>query len=132
MTERTADPMATSLTIPAPVRRFTFVGIAVTAAVLTVVPATPAAAADDCTASGLARTVSAVAGSTADYLDAHPAVNDAFTKLKGESRPQMRADAQQYLDANPSVRADLQHLRAPLNDFAQRCGVALPPGPLGG
>jgi hemophore-related protein len=124
--------MAISFTIPAPVRRRTFVGITVAAAVLTVVQAAPAAAADDCTASGLARTVSAAAGSMADYLDAHPAVNDAFTKLKGEPRPQMRADAQQYLDANPSVRADLQHLRAPLNDFAQRCGVALPSGPLGG
>lgn len=124
--------MATRFTVPASVGRRTFVGVTVTAAVLAVAPATPAAAAADCTASGLARTISAVAGSTADYLDAHPDVNDAFTKLKGEPRPQMRADAQQYLDANPSVRADLQHVRAPLNEFAQRCGVALPPGPLGG
>jgi hemophore-related protein len=120
--ERTVTPMVTRFTI----------AIAATIAALTVAPVTPAAAATDCTASGLARTISAVSGSTADYLDTHPDVNDAFTKLKGESRPQMRADAQRYLDANPSVRADLQHLRAPLNDFAQRCGVALPPGPLGG
>ena len=84
-------------------------------------------------ASGLARTASAVSASVADYLDAHPDVNAAFTKLKGESRPQMRADAQQYLDANPAVHADLQHLRAPLTDFGQRCGMAMPPlGPLGG
>ena len=94
--------------------------------------AAPAAAADDCTASVLARTVSSVTASVADYLDAHPDVNDAFTKLKGEPRAQMRADAQRYLDANPTVRADLQHLRAPMTDLAQRCGVALPPGPLGG
>ncbi|EHB57879.1 hypothetical protein MycrhDRAFT_0314 [Mycolicibacterium rhodesiae JS60] len=126
--------MATRLTIPAPVRRHTLVGLAVVgaAAALTLAPATPAAAAADCTASGLARTVSAVAASTADYLDAHPDVNDAFTKLKGEPRPQMRADAQQYLNANPAVRADLQQLRAPLNEFAQRCGISLPAGPLGG
>ncbi|MCX2928860.1 heme-binding protein [Mycobacterium sp. CVI_P3] len=122
----TLPPFATSI------RRRAFAGITVAATALVLLPATPAAAADDCTASGLARTISGVAASTADYLDAHPDVNDAFTKLKGESRPQMRADAQRYLDANPSVRADLQHLRAPLNDFAQRCGVALPPGPLGG
>lgn len=124
--------MTISTSTSASVLRRTFVGIAVSAAVVALAPAAPAAASDDCTASGLARTVSAVASSTADYLDAHPDVNDAFTRLKGESRPQMRADAQQYLNANPAVRADLQHLRAPLNDLAQRCGVALPPGPLGG
>ncbi|OYN81626.1 heme-binding protein [Mycolicibacterium sphagni] len=123
--------MAISPSTSASVLRRAFVGIAVSAAVVVVVPAAPAVASDDCTASGLARTVSEVASSTADYLDAHPDVNDAFTRLKGESRPQMRADAQQYLNANPSVRADLQHLRSPLNDLAQRCGVALPPGPLG-
>lgn len=122
--ERTADTMATQRTIA--------LAIAAATAALAVVPSAPASAADDCTASGLARTVSGVAASTADYLDAHPDVNSAFTKLKGESRPQMRADAKQYLDANPSVKADLQHLRAPLNDFAQRCGIALPAGPLGG
>jgi hemophore-related protein len=124
--------MATRFTIATSGGRRALVGIAITSAVLAVAAATPAAAAADCTASGLARTISAVSGSTADYLDAHPDVNDAFTRLKGESRPQMRADAQQYLDANPAVRSDLKNLRAPLNEFAQRCGVSLPQGPLGG
>ena len=123
--------MATKFTIPASVVRRTFAGVTLTVAVLAVAPATPAAAAADCTASGLARTISAVAG-IRPISDADPDVNDAFTKLKGEPRPQMRADAQRYLDANPSVRAELQQLRAPLNEFAQRCGVELPLGPLGG
>ena len=113
------------------VRRCAVIGFAA-AIGATGAAAAPAAAADDCTASVLARTVSSVTASVADYLDAHPDVNDAFTKLKGEPRAQMRADAQRYLEANPTVRADLQHLRAPMTDLAQRCGVALPPGPLGG
>lgn len=109
-------------------------GAGISVAVLSVVgiSSAPAAAADDCTASNLARTASSVSGGMADYLDAHPDVNDAFTQLKGEPRPQLRADVDRYLDANPSVRADLQHLRAPMTDFAQRCGIALPAGPLGG
>ncbi|MCV7216026.1 heme-binding protein [Mycobacterium crocinum] len=124
--------MATRFNTPASAGRRIVVGVAAVGALLAVAPASPATAAADCTASGLARTVAAVAGSTADYLDVHPDVNDAFTRLKGEPRAQMRADAQRYLDANPAVRADLQNLRAPLNEFAQRCGVALPTGPLGG
>lgn len=124
--------MTTSSASMTSVRRRVLFGSGILAVALAGVFAVPAAAADDCTASALARTISGVAASTADYLEAHPDVNDAFTRLQGESRPQMRADAQQYLNANPQVRADWQRLRAPLNDLAQRCGVALPPGPLGG
>lgn len=124
--------MATCSAWMTSVRTRALLGSGVVAVVLAGVLAVPAAAADDCSASGLARTISVVAADTADYLEAHPDVNDAFTRLKGESRPQMRADAQQYLNANPQVRADWQKLRAPLNDLAQRCGVAIPPGPLGG
>ncbi|MCV7346759.1 heme-binding protein [Mycolicibacterium rhodesiae] len=124
--------MAISITTAASTWRRTLIGIAAAIAVSAVAQAAPASAAADCTASGLARTVSGVSASMADYLDAHPDVNNAFTKLKGEPRAQMRADAQQYLNANPAVRADLQQLRSPLNEFAQRCGVSLPAGPLGG
>ncbi|BBZ77857.1 hypothetical protein MANY_31940 [Mycolicibacterium anyangense] len=124
--------MATYSTSRTPVRYRVLFGGSVIVVVLAGTFAAPAAAADDCTASGLARTISGVAANTADYLEAHPDVNDAFTRLKGESRPQMRTDAQQYLNANPQVRADWQRLRAPLNDLAQRCGVAFPAGPLGG
>ena len=94
-------------------------------------PQAAAAPAPDCTAATLAHTVSGVTNNVGDYLDTHPDVNTAFTNLKGQPRPQMRAGAQQYLDANPSVKADLQALRAPLNDLAQRCGITLPVGPLG-
>jgi hemophore-related protein len=102
------------------------------AAVFYTIPGQAAAAPGaDCTAATLAHTISGVAAGIGDYLDAHPDVNTAFTNLKGEPRPQMRADAQRYLDANPSVRADLQGLRAPVNDLAQRCGLTVPAGPLG-
>jgi hemophore-related protein len=99
------------------------------AAVLVAQPG-PASAADDCTASGLARTVSGVTSSVADYLDAHPDVNAAFTNMKGQPRQQLRASAEQYLAANPAVRSDLQGIRAPLTAFSQRCGMAMPAGGL--
>ncbi len=89
-----------------------------------------AAAADDCTASGLARTVSGVTSDVADYLDAHPDVNTAFTNMKGQPRQQMRVSAEQYLAANPAVRSDLQGLRSPLTEFGQKCGMTIPAGGL--
>lgn len=106
--------------------------VAVGGAALTSAPDWTAAAADaDCTAATLAHTVSGVADNLGKYLDAHPDVNTAFTNLKGEPRPQMRADAQAYLAANPAVKSDLQALRAPVTDLAQRCGLTMPAGPLG-
>ncbi|CAN5661110.1 heme-binding protein [soil metagenome] len=122
------------MTIRLPRGRLAFLSIGATALVgAAVLVAQPfqAAAADDCTASGLARTVSDVTSSVADYLDAHPEVNTAFTNMKGLPRQQMRASAEQYLAANPAVRSDLQGIRAPLTDFSQRCGMAVPAGLLG-
>lgn len=95
--------------------------------------ATGPAAADppQCTAANLAHTTSTVTNNVGNYLDAHADANTAFTNLKGLPRPQMRAQAEQYLSANPQVKSDLQGLREPLTDLAQQCGVTLPPGPLG-
>ncbi|CAN5880150.1 hypothetical protein BH09ACT7_BH09ACT7_27760 [soil metagenome] len=113
-------------------RRAVLSTAAVTAICAVVLIAQPvqASAADDCTASGLARTVSGVTSNVADYLDAHPDVNSAFTNMKGQPRQQLRARAEQYLAANPAVRTDLQGIRAPLLDFTQRCGMAMPAGGL--
>jgi heme-binding protein len=75
----------------------------------------------NCTAADLARTASGVSNATADYLFAHPDVNAFFTGLKGQDRDAMRENTQNYLNANPAVKADLQGIRQPLVDFKGRC-----------
>nr|WP_255605558.1 heme-binding protein [Mycolicibacterium xanthum] len=85
---------------------------------------TAIAAADgplDCTAADLARAASGVSNATADYLFTHPDVNGFFTGLKGLDEQAVRASTEDYLNANPQVRTDLQNIRQPLVDFRTRC-----------
>ena len=75
----------------------------------------------NCTAADLARIASGVSIATSDYLFNHPDVNTFFSGLKGQDRDVMRDNAQNYLDANPLVQADLQGIRQPLVDFKAGC-----------
>ena len=80
-----------------------------------------------CTAAELARVMSGVTFDTSNYLTLHPAVNDFFTSLKGQPKDQIGPQVQTYLDANPTVRTDLQAIRQPSVDFRARCGVPATP-----
>jgi hemophore-related protein len=75
----------------------------------------------NCTAADLSRVQSGVSAATSDYMFAHPDVNAFFTGLKGQDRDVLRNNAQNYLNANPQVQADLQGIRQPLVDFKARC-----------
>ena len=75
----------------------------------------------NCTAADLARVQSGVSSATSDHMFTHPDVNAFFTGLKGQDRGVMRDNAQNYLNANPEVQADLQGIRQPLVDFKARC-----------
>ncbi|MCB0933009.1 MAG: heme-binding protein [Mycobacterium sp.] len=94
---------------------------AVAAALLGVAPSA-AAAPPNCTAADLAGVASGVSAATSAYLFTHPDVNDFFTGLEGTPRDELRGQIQQYLDANPQVRAELQGIRQPLVDLRARCG----------
>ena len=76
-----------------------------------------------CTAAEMARVMSGVSFDVSNYLTTHPDVNDYFTGLKGQPRDQVRDQVQNYLDANPQVRADLRAIRQPSVDFRNRCGL---------
>ena len=80
-----------------------------------------------CTAAELALVMSGVSFDTANYLTTHPDVNNYFTSLKGQPRDQIQTQVQNWLDANPQVRADLQAIRQPSVDFRNRCGVPQTP-----
>ena len=62
-----------------------------------------------------------VAAAMSAYLFTHPPVNEFFATLKGQSRDQIRPQVQEYLDANPQVRTDLQGIKQPADDFLNRC-----------
>jgi heme-binding protein len=80
-----------------------------------------------CTAAELARVMSGVTFDTSNYLIGHPDVNDFFTSLKGQPKDQVGDQVRTYLDANPTVRTDLQNIRQPSVDFRQRCGAPATP-----
>jgi len=80
-----------------------------------------------CSAAELARVMSGVTFDTSNYLISHPDVNDFFTSLKGQPKDQVGDQVKTYLDANPTVRTDLQNIRQPSVDFRQRCGAPATP-----
>lgn len=91
------------------------------------VGAAPSALADpppNCTAADLAGVAAGVSAATSAYLFTHPDVNAFFTGLEGAPRDTIRSEVKQYLDYNPSVKADLQGIRQPLVDLKNRCGNA--------
>ena len=76
----------------------------------------------NCTAADLAGVAAGVSAATSAYLFTHPDVNDFFTGLEGTPRDTLRSSVQTYLDANPSVKADLSGIRQPLVDQKARSG----------
>jgi heme-binding protein len=87
-------------------------------------PPAPAPAPPNCTAADLAGVSAGVSASTSAYLFTHPDVNAFFTGLKGQPRSAIKGDVQNYLNANPQVKSDLQGIRQPLLDLKNRCGGA--------
>lgn len=87
-------------------------------------PPAPAPAPPNCTAADLAGVSAGVSASTSAYLFTHPDANAFFTGLKGQPRSAIKGDVQNYLNANPQVKSDLQGIRQPLLDLKNRCGGA--------
>ena len=98
------------------------VGGAVVTSMATPSAPSATAAADPCAASEVARTIGAVATSTAIYLDAHPETNAALTTIsQQQTGPQSLGALKTYFDANPQAAKDMQALQAPLQSLSARC-----------
>ncbi len=98
----------------------------------TLFAAAPSALADpppNCTAADLAGVAAGVSAGTSSYLFTHPDVNEFFTDLQGIPRDTQRKRVNDYLDANPQAKADLQDIRQPLVDMRSRCGNDNAPSP---
>jgi hemophore-related protein len=90
----------------------------------------PLAPADppNCTAADLAGVAAGVSAATSAYLFTHPDVNQFVTGLKGQPRDQVMTMVQEYLDARPQTRDEIQAIRRPLREIRERCGVENPAG----
>lgn len=77
----------------------------------------------NCTTADMTGIMSGVSAAMSSYLFTHPDVNGFFTGLQGLPKAQVQSQTQQYLDANPQVRADLDGIRQPSTDFRARCGL---------
>jgi heme-binding protein len=87
-----------------------------------------AAAAEQCSASELANTISSVTGSARQYLADHPGANQAVTAALSQPRPQAEANLRGYFTANPQEYYDLRGILAPIGDTQRQCNVTvLPP-----
>ncbi len=102
-------------------------GGAVTAA-LTVPSAT--ASKDPCTASEVARTVGSVITSVGDYLDSHPAANQAVTGVLQQpagpdSLGRSAGTLNTYFQANPKVQSELEAAAEPLAGLTAKCKLSI-------
>jgi hemophore-related protein len=83
---------------------------------------------DQCSASAVSGTVSAVTGSARAYLDTHPGANQAVTTAFAQPRPEASATLRGYFNANPQEYYDLRGILAPIGDVQRTCNIqALPP-----
>ncbi|WP_445165235.1 heme-binding protein [Mycolicibacterium sp. Dal123E01] len=77
----------------------------------------------NCTTADMTGIMAGVSAAMSNYLFTHPDVNGFFTGLQGQPKDQVKTQTQQYLDANPQVRAELEGIRQPSTDFRNRCGL---------
>ena len=82
---------------------------------------TVAAAPAPCTAAGLASTISGVTGSAAQYLDAHPDVNDAITEAGSQTPEQAQSSLRAYFAGHLQQYNDLRAIAQPLTDLRAGC-----------
>ena len=87
-------------------------------------------AAPDCSAAGVASTVSSVTGSANQYLSNHPGANAVVTAAKNEPRPQAETDLRGYFTAHPQEYYDLRGILSPIGDTERQCNVSALPGNL--
>src|ERR1700758_1770472 len=84
-----------------------------------------AAQPDQCTAAGLANTISGVTATAGQYLEAHPDVNEAITGAGSETPDVAQANLRAYFIGHPQQYADLRAIAQPLNDLRTGCNRSI-------
>jgi hemophore len=81
------------------------------------------AAPDECTASGVATTQSAVQLSMSTYLQTHPQTNQAMTDIAKQSPTEAQVSYRTYFANNPKVADDLKGIQQPVTELSSQCGI---------
>ncbi len=77
---------------------------------------------DPCSPPAVMRAHAAAMNQMADYLDAHPEVEQLFNDAGKLATREERHDAiRAYTDGHPDVASTLQTIDQPLNDLGRRC-----------
>ena len=100
--------------------------VAVAASMILIAPAGPAQADDlppGCTTADMTGVMSGISAAMSAYLFTHPDVNAFFSGLQGLPKPQVREQTETYLNANPTVRAEIEAIRQPSREFRDRCNL---------
>ncbi|WP_319434297.1 heme-binding protein [Mycobacterium sp. RTGN5] len=105
------------------VRRAAAAALGAAAVLLSVAGPAAADPPPNCTTADMTGIMAGVSAAMSDYLFTHPDVNGFFSGLQGLPKAQVTSQTQQYLNANPGIRADLEGIRQPSTDFRSRCGL---------
>ena len=90
-------------------------------------PATSAPVAGDCTAAGLADTITAVSKELSVYFAAHPDVNAALIDFTRQPAFVAVGQFDGYFKDHPQQADDLRAIQAPLTAYKDRCGLQVAP-----
>jgi hemophore-related protein len=90
-------------------------------------PAVPLTAADDCTAAGLAKTISSVTAAQQTYFAAHPDLDQQLIEFTRRSAFSSMGSFNDYFESHPEQADDLRGIQAPLGAFKDRCGMQVAP-----
>jgi hemophore-related protein len=77
----------------------------------------------NCSAAGLASTVSGVSAAAGQYLDAHPDANDAITAAGSQTPQQAEANLRTYFTGHPQQYNDLRGIAQPLSNMRTSCNT---------
>jgi hemophore-related protein len=92
------------------------------------IAAPAASAAPDCSAQGVANTVSTVTGSARDYLRAHPGADQVVSAARNQPRDEAAANIRTYFTANSQEYYELRGILSPIGETQSQCNVSvLPP-----
>lgn len=84
----------------------------------------------DCSAAGVAGTVSTAVAAEGAYLTANPQVNEALSGISAQPQEQAQTAYQAYLEENPQVRQALTDIYQPVGTVNTQCNLDLTPTPV--
>ncbi|HEV7420156.1 MAG TPA: heme-binding protein [Mycobacterium sp.] len=92
-----------------------------------IVMPTSNAAPDQCSASGMATTVSSVSLSMSTYLQMHPQTDQALTDISRQSPTQAEVSYRTYFTNNPQVADELKAIQQPVTQLSAQCNTQVSP-----